>query len=146
MKAVTLYQPWASLWALREKRIETRSWFTKYRGPIAIHSSVNFPKWAKELCHEEPFRSALLRQGISSVKELPLGAVLGYTEIVDVIRMDDQNIRSLSSQELAFGDYQLGRFMWISKGRQVFKQPVAALGKQGIWNWELPEGVSYECS
>lgn len=146
MKAITLYQPWASLWALREKRIETRSWSTRYRGPIAIHSSINFPKWAKELCHEEPFRSALLRHGISSVKELPLGAVLGYTEIVDVIKMDDQKIRTLSSQELAFGHYEPGRFMWVSNGGQVLKQLVPAKGKQGLWNWELPEGVSYECN
>ncbi|NLD47873.1 MAG: 2-oxoglutarate dehydrogenase E1 [Clostridiaceae bacterium] len=139
MKAITLYQPWATLWVLREKKIETRSWHRKFRGNIAIHSSINFPKWAKELCHEEPFKSVLQKHGIS-IKDLPLGAILGFTEIVDIVKMDNQNTRLLSPQELAFGDYRPGRFMWISKDGKVFDKPIAAKGKQGIWNWEVPEG------
>ena len=39
MKAITLHQPWASLIALGVKTIETRSWATKHRGPIAIHAA-----------------------------------------------------------------------------------------------------------
>ena len=38
MKAITIYQPWASLIAAGAKRFETRSWATRYRGPIAIHT------------------------------------------------------------------------------------------------------------
>ncbi len=38
MKALTLTQPWASLMALGVKRIETRSWYTSYRGEVVIHS------------------------------------------------------------------------------------------------------------
>lgn len=34
MKAIRLWQPWASLIALGHKTIETRSWPTKYRGPL----------------------------------------------------------------------------------------------------------------
>mgnify|MGYP000907784655 CR=1 FL=1 len=136
MNAITLYQPWATLWVLREKKIETRSWYTGYRGPIAIHSSISFPKWAKELCDEEPFKSALQKHGIDSFKDLPLGMVLGYTELINVIKMDNQNISLLTQKELAFGDYQPGRFMWISKGGKVFIKPIPAKGKQGIWKWE----------
>jgi activating signal cointegrator 1 len=39
MKVLTLHQPWASLVALGVKTIETRSWSTKYRGPLAIHAA-----------------------------------------------------------------------------------------------------------
>lgn len=39
MKALTLWQPWASLVALGVKTIETRSWSTSHRGPLAIHAS-----------------------------------------------------------------------------------------------------------
>lgn len=39
MKAITLWQPWASLIACGAKTIETRSWGTPYRGPLAIHAS-----------------------------------------------------------------------------------------------------------
>ena len=36
MKALSLYQPWATAIALGSKRIETRGWPTSYRGPLAI--------------------------------------------------------------------------------------------------------------
>lgn len=40
MKALTLWQPWASLIAAGHKRIETRAWATRYRGPLAIHAAA----------------------------------------------------------------------------------------------------------
>ena len=40
MKALTLYQPYATAIALGLKKYETRSWATSYRGPLAIHTSV----------------------------------------------------------------------------------------------------------
>lgn len=43
MKALTLWQPWASLIALGVKTIETRSWSTSYRGPLAIHAAAKRP-------------------------------------------------------------------------------------------------------
>lgn len=42
MKAITILQPWASLIACAAKQIETRSWVTQYRGPIAIHVAKDF--------------------------------------------------------------------------------------------------------
>jgi hypothetical protein len=39
IRALSLHQPWASLVALGVKSIETRSWSTKYRGPLAIHAA-----------------------------------------------------------------------------------------------------------
>lgn len=53
MKALTLWQPWASLVALGVKTIETRSWSTKYRGPLAIHAAAKKPGriWSQ---HEAP--------------------------------------------------------------------------------------------
>jgi activating signal cointegrator 1 len=40
VKAWSLWQPWATLVALGEKRIETRSRPMKYRGPLAIHAAL----------------------------------------------------------------------------------------------------------
>src|ERR1700744_118543 len=59
MKALTLTQPWASLVALQEKRIETRSWLTAYRGELVIHAAKGFPADCKELCGDEPFRTSV---------------------------------------------------------------------------------------
>jgi hypothetical protein len=44
MKAITLYQPWATLAAIEDKGFETA---TKHRGPIAIHAAKIFLRWAK---------------------------------------------------------------------------------------------------
>ena len=35
-KVITVRQPWATLLATGKKRIETRSWKTKYRGELYI--------------------------------------------------------------------------------------------------------------
>ena len=69
MKMLTLHQPWASLVALGIKTIETRSWRTGYRGPLAIQAAkekpavpdkhgwigcFNLGRWADEVVHAEP--------------------------------------------------------------------------------------------
>ncbi|MFT9078078.1 hypothetical protein [Ethanoligenens sp.] len=47
MKAITIWQPWASLLACGAKKYETRGRVTRYRGPIAIHAAVKkLPKQA----------------------------------------------------------------------------------------------------
>jgi hypothetical protein len=42
MRAISLWQPWASAIALRLKSNETRGWATTYRGPLAIHAALRF--------------------------------------------------------------------------------------------------------
>ena len=55
MKAISLWQPWASLCVLpgpngrAVKTIETRSWPTKYRGPLAVHAAKREPDQALRL-------------------------------------------------------------------------------------------------
>ncbi|HPA47471.1 MAG TPA: ASCH domain-containing protein [bacterium] len=43
MKALSVKQPWANKIASGEKTIEVRTWYTHYRGPLLIVSSVNPP-------------------------------------------------------------------------------------------------------
>jgi hypothetical protein len=46
MKVISIIQPWATLIAIGEKKFETRSWSTKYRGELAIHASKKIDKAA----------------------------------------------------------------------------------------------------
>lgn len=78
MKALTLYQPWAALVAAGAKRIETRSWYTLYRGPLAIHAASSIPREYSGLWLREPFLSALAAAG---VVRLGPGKVLGQGAI-----------------------------------------------------------------
>ncbi len=45
MKAISLWQPWATLVALGIKQTETRHWATKHRGQLAIHAAK---RWRPE--------------------------------------------------------------------------------------------------
>lgn len=136
MKAITLHQPWASLVAVGAKKIETRSWPTKYRGPLAIHSgkAQNVSGGGYVLEKAELY-------GIV-IPEMQYGAVIAIADLVDCIEMTREFIINITSPEWYFGEYQVGRYAWILANiRQI--EPVPATGRQGLWNWEPPPGVSY---
>ncbi|TWH45918.1 ASCH domain-containing protein [Sporomusa sp. KB1] len=93
MKALTILQPWASLIAYGAKRIETRNWVTKYRGPIAIHAGKGWTMDRREITYREPFHSALwpnmtkqelMLNGYGRTKLLPVGAVIAIADLVEV--------------------------------------------------------------
>lgn len=136
MKALTLTQPWATLVALGEKRIETRSWWTSYRGRLAIHSAAGFPGWAKKECFEPPFSVVLSGYGYSP-DNLPLGRVLCVTSLEDCIETRALDLGLLSPREKAFGNFEYGRFAWmLGPIEKTFDPGIYAKGKLGLWEWE----------
>jgi activating signal cointegrator 1 len=160
MRALSLTQPWASLVALGEKRIETRSWPTSYRGPLAIHAAKGFPKPCRDLCAQEPFASALRHSGVGGLglltpaKALPLGAILAVVTVVDCLptvnaELAFQAVEQLDppeegdvrrvERERAFGDYSPGRYAWVLEDARALREPVEARGALGLWN--LPATV-----
>jgi hypothetical protein len=136
VKALTLWQPWATLVALGEKKIETRSWSTDYRGPLAIHASLSHAGDNLILANVEPFCAALARHGIVSRLQLPLGAIVAVCELEDVHEIDHAFAGSFSVQEIAFGDWSPGRLAWVLKNVSRFASPILARGRQGLWEWE----------
>ncbi len=153
MKAITLTQPWATLVALGAKRIETRSWSTRYRGPLAIHAGaglgpVGGAQGLMELCRSEPFRATLLAAGMLGTPELPRGAIVATCELVEIYQIpdhtpltgfyaDDSSRRwDLTDQERAFGDYAPGRYAWLLADVKPLATPIPAKGALGLWNWE----------
>lgn len=132
MKTITLTQPWATLVASGAKKIETRSWSTAYRGPLAIHAAkglgpVGGKAGLQALCDTEPFRSAL--DGV----DLPHGVIVAVCCLTAVYRIpaspmylargvpDDHPLASFpvalppfpDDPERAFGDYTPGRYAWL---------------------------------
>lgn len=90
MKALTLTQPWASLVVLGEKSIETRSWKTSYRGPLAIHAAKKaapLEEWPAGAA-DELWRPII---GVPPPVEpddirlaLPKGYIVGTVELVSI--------------------------------------------------------------
>lgn len=133
MRALSLYQPWASLIAAREKQFETRSWSTKYRGQIAIHASAK--KCPEEYLHRDPFESVLRKHSFHSADLLPTGCVVAVGYLVQCI--STCAVRGLSQNEMAFGNYGPGRYAWKIERVTAFDIPIVAKGKLGLWNWNV---------
>ena len=88
MKAITIWQPWASLIAIGAKQYETRSWETKYRGPIAIHAAKKDP--CKMPILVEPFETVLneeLEKAGQAFSLLPTGRIIATAELVNCWRI-----------------------------------------------------------
>jgi hypothetical protein len=150
MKALSLTQPWASLVAIGAKKIETRSWGTAYRGPLAIHAARKFPADCKDLCMGSPFMDALIRGGFESTEDLPLGAVVAIANLHRVGRISwsddgDAMVKGLDlpieGDELEFGDYTAGRYGWVLTNVVRLETPIPVRGSLGLWEWAAPEAV-----
>ena len=141
MKALTLWQPWASLIAWGEKQYETRSWPTAYRGPLAIHAGKQND--TEELLRLNSFyREAFERAGILTGCDIPQGGVLCIVDLVDVqqIREIDRGVlfgKMLDQKEENFGDYSHGRYAWKLENLRVLNDPIPAKGMQGFWEWPV---------
>jgi hypothetical protein len=123
--------------ALQQKKIETRSWPTNYRGEIVIHAAKGFPKWAKELCSEEPFAASL---NYGAADTLPLSRGLCIVRIVDCIRTEQVSkiasvAGSLSVKEFEFGDYGEGRYAWVTEYVRPLNDDRIVRGALGLWDW-----------
>ena len=136
MKALTLYQPWATLVAIGAKRIETRSWSTNYRGPLAVHAGKN-KRYFDVLGLNIPYGE----EGVLFVTELPYGCIVAICKLAAVVRIDKSSYTwashkwVLNEQERAFGDYSVGRYMWLLENIKILPEPIPAKGAMGLWEW-----------
>jgi hypothetical protein len=136
VKALTLWQPYATLIALGHKRVETRSWSTEYRGPIAIHAAQREmkPDDIEELLWLGELHGVELPDLLDLASAWPLGKVVCTADLVDCREMTEAMIEDLSPLELDVGNWTPGRFAWVLEN-VVPLHPVAARGKQGLWDW-----------
>jgi hypothetical protein len=136
MKALTLWQPWATLIAIGAKPYETRSWKTAYRGPLIIHAARRLTRLDRQNCQTEPFRGRLLAQGFETPDDLPRGAAVAVGDLITVAPTEVLRT-TLTQDELPFGDYRDNRYAWKLANVHRFSEPIPARGSQGLWNWPL---------
>lgn len=150
MMAISLWQPWAWLVACGAKSCETRSWPTKYRGPIAIHAAKRFiglemlkilqsPDWVHWLRvareHGVPVDESRRLLGFGG---LARGKIVAVAHLDDVVQINPLT-KPLSYQEVAFGDYTTGRFRWDLRDVHALKEPIPCRGRQGLWRLDSAE-------
>jgi hypothetical protein len=153
VKALTLHQPYASLIAVGDKRVETRYWRTGYRGRLAIHAAKR-PPYLGGITLE---RLGAIFDSLNTMllRTLPRGVVIATAELVACVPVEkvdfdpdwhgnpagllhdpsDAEAIIASPLESYFGNYTPGRFAWLLRDVQPI-EPVPARGQQGLWNWE----------
>ena len=144
MKCISLWQPWATLLALGEKQIETRSWNTNIRGIVAIHAAKR--KWDSDIVRRTPYVTVLQRYRPNKagcffyddmLKEiLPLGCIIAIGELKRCIEITEEN--TPCGYEYAFGDYRPGRYSWLFSNVKKI-EPIPYKGRQGFF--EMPDNL-----
>jgi len=140
IKALTLWPPWGQFMAKGLKKIETRSWYTAYRGPLAIHSGARI--YRKEI---PPEVYELAIKTLGPEHQWQLGKILCIVNLNECLKTAYVNPNKL---ERMLGNYELGRYAWCTSMIKVFQNPVPARGMQRMWEWqwdnskitEIPKG------
>lgn len=162
MKAISLWQPWASAMAVGSKRNETRHWPTNHRGLTAIHAAQRLVKseltflgshwyWVGAL---QPLGVALGDKPMW--EQLPFGAIVAVGDLVDCCPTERITLGEIEKRrfqaddkseiygwtERLMGNYELGRYAWIFRDVRPLIEPVPFKGGQGFFNVpdELLEG------
>lgn len=142
MKAITIWQPWSEFIAAGVKHNETRSWATKYRGPIAIHAAVKPIRQVVPLLSEKAFGLMVEKLEKASMANGELltyfnyGEVIATAELVACHLITEEYLSTLPDTEKALGDYSLGRYEWELRNVKELPEPIKAKGQQGLWSWE----------
>ena len=152
MKALSLWQPWATLMAIEAKRNETRGWRWAYVGDVAICAAAkklgqNIPEdWIPALRRLYEFKDTITPGFRGDVRDLyyslPFGQVVCVVEKFACRSTTDDNgdDRSLTPLELDLGDYGPYRFYFPTRNCRRLKTPVPVFGRQGPF--ELPPSVA----
>jgi hypothetical protein len=135
VRAISLWQPWASLVAVGAKRVETRHWpapTTIVGQRIAIHATKT-RDWL-HLCSVEPFASY-----VADREALPLGAIVATVVVDRSRRITPEAAAQLELEaphEFAFGNYA-GGYAWVLRDVKKLDEPIPFRGSQGIF--EVPD-------
>lgn len=136
MKALTLWQPWATLMALGDKTIETRPpWAMRLAGlvgtDLAIHAGARRPTEAERVVgdwtvawHPSLGEFFLDHDHREQLEEMPLGAVVAVVRVAAVLPMVTPG-------------HVTEPCILVADPSNPFRYP-ASIGESGIWRWHGP--------
>lgn len=133
-KVLTIRQPWAGLIILKLKNIENRTWSTRYRGKVIIHSSAQMydVEWmsARYMCRrlgvKFPDGETILGK---------TGELLGMATLKNIL--PPPPVGAAFEQE-KYTPWQVeANYGWVLEDVTQFPITISVKGKLGLW--ELPE-------
>jgi hypothetical protein len=138
MKALSLWQPWASLWCSDAKVHETRHWPTSFRGLLLVHAAKRVEK---DFGYEDPLEVILRRTfGAAWRTTLPTGALVGVVKVIDCKRTEEADA---TLDDECCGDFTPGRFAFQRGPYWRFEKPIPWRGAQGFF--EVPDSALISC-
>lgn len=138
VKAITLYQPYASLIIAGKKRFETRTWGSDYEGLLVIHAG----KMLEVDSGNRVFMYHLLAS-LPDYRKLPLGAALGVVWKGKCFK-GRSVIPYIDEREKCFGGFEgEDRVAWELFYPTAFDAPIPMRGDRGLWDYplKLPENI-----
>ena len=158
MKAISLWQPWASAIAVGAKRIETRHWPTAYRGPLAIHAAKRCIK--SEMIgygSSGAWCGALAPMGKRMGDNqdlwdlLPFGAIVAMCDLIDCRPTDSFMQAELDTAgrpqgetddlcawtERMMGNFAPGRYGWVFDNVKTLPDLIPWKGAQRFFSVDL---------
>ena len=141
MRALTVMQPWASAIAAlaihpEGKGTENRSWYTAYRGELAIHAGKAMdPEGVRD-----PFVRAILKAvGWKRLSDLPRGRVACVVNLADCHSIE-QTFAGLVSKHCCDPWGRLQPYHWSFTDAIALPDPVPCRGALQVWT--LPDDVA----
>jgi hypothetical protein len=148
VKALSLWEPWASLMATGAKSIETRHWATSYRGPLLICAAARRIKselWA--LLDDPDFQTGLADYSPSHgpgdpvlPDDLNFGHAVALVDLVRCVPTEHLDHAIDIGKDLPFGNFTPGRFGWITEGLRRLR-PFPVKGHQRLFTVQLPDDL-----
>lgn len=127
MKVLTIKQPRETLIMQEDKRIEFRSWQTKYRGDLLIHAGKGIDKEAmKRLAKYLP-------------EDMPTGKILGKVTLEDCLKISPEFKEMLlkENKEIYTDSSFKENYGWQLENVEVFKEPIEVKGKLSLWEYDM---------
>jgi hypothetical protein len=114
MRALCVRQPWAALITEGLKTIELRSWFTHYRGPLAIVAARDLDRRGAE----EHGRRAEPRKHLVAIANLA----------------DVRRATAADAKFAMIGEVREGLYAWVLDEVRALVPPVPCLGALGLFS------------
>lgn len=150
LKALTIWQPHATLLAIGAREIETRSWGPGgYRGPLLIHAASRWDLTIADTCGQaqrlmrrHDFVAKTDRQNdlANTSYRDTLGMALAVCRIKAVLPCEESRKPRWGVYDQTFGGFGRGRCGWLLEDVVALPLGIRLTGKQSWWD-VLPADV-----
>ena len=134
--ALTMHQPWASLLVYGIKRIEGRSWCTRYRGKLWIHAAAKEPEVDITRECEAQYRKLYLMDGVNPQdivfpRVYPTSCLLGCVQLVGCV--SQAMLQQLEPLSDSLRTESASEQCWLCESPQRLIMPFPMGGQHKLW-------------